>query len=175
MTTLALGVIMLALYVPLVLTPGLSRKAWTAFPRCAPVGWILTVISVSWFAWHVYQTPFGRLEHLKSLVWPAVPFASALIIVFVDDLLAARALGMVLLLVPAPLLVGMRMTTSNFRYVVVILAYAMALKGMVLVMSPFRFRKAAAWWLRNDTWCRVVGGIGAAFAALVTTLALIVF
>jgi hypothetical protein len=156
------------------LAPAQARACIRAFPRNRWAGWVLLAVDLVWSGWLVVKTPLGRFEGLKPLVYVLVPVAFFLIASFMDELLAARALGGLLVLVPAPVLDAARWHGSIWRLVVVVLAYVLAVKGIVLLLSPYQFRRAAALCVRSGAACRGCGVawalVGAALFVLGLTL-----
>ena len=64
--------------------------------------------------------------------------------------------GGLLCLLPAPILAVAREHDSQWRLVIVIVAYIMAVKGMALVLSPYLFRKGTAFAAATDTRLRAL-------------------
>ena len=150
--------------------PGASRAWMKDFPRSRSWGWALALLALLWAGWLLYETPLGAFEKYKPLVFVLTPVAYVLVILFVDELLAPRALGGLLLLVPAPMLDAARWHGSAYRYVILVLAYLFAVKGMALVLSPYLFRKTEERLLGSDTACRLWGGLGLGFGLFVVLL-----
>ena len=74
-----------------------------AFPRSKSPGWILAAIGTFWACWVIFHAALGRFEVVKPLI-PVLGVATfAAIVYFLDDMLAPRALGGLLLLVANPL------------------------------------------------------------------------
>ncbi len=119
--------------------------------------------------------PLGRFDVFKPYLGVLTPVAIALVGWAMDDLLAARALGAVLLLAPAPILDAARWHPSPWRLVVTVLAYAMAVKGAVLVMSPHLFRAWSARCLPRDAACRICGALALGAAAALVALAALAY
>lgn len=161
--------------------PRSAREFIRGFPRSVVAAWILTAIGLCWAAWLIFRTYVGRFgvplvnttvdfEKLKPLLFLLTPALFFLMVRFMDELLAPRALGGLFLLVPAPLLAAARWHSSQLRLVVVVFAYAMAITGIALILSPYLFRKMSRYWIENDANCRLLGGAGLAFGILVIVL-----
>ena len=139
--------------------PAACRRGLAAFPRSRLPGWVLTGIGVFWVAWMVYHAALGRFEGLK----PAMPVAAILLfgamIYFLDELLAPRALGGLLLLLANPMLLGVRWVESAWRLVPVLIAYAWVVAGCALMLHPWLFRKACERWLGSDVAVVRWGGV----------------
>ena len=156
----ALGVVagLVALRFPVALRAGLA-----AFPRSKWPGWILAAVCVFWVAWVIRHAALGRFEAVKPLIPVLAVVGFGAIVWFLDELLAPRALGGLLLLLANPMLNGVRWSDSPWRYAVVLIAYAWVIAGCVLMLHPWAFRKAAArfaapGWLRAAGWAKLAGG-----------------
>ncbi len=154
---LALGVLGVLVGIGLLAFPAAVRRGWTAFPRSKVPGWMLTAVCVFWVAWVVQHAALGRFDGLK----PLIPFAAvglfAAMVVFLDELLAPRALGGLLLLVANPILMGVRWAESAWRIVPVLIAYAWVVIGCALMLHPWVFRKVGERFLASDGRLRLAG------------------
>ena len=94
-----------------------------------------------------------------------------------DELLAPRALGGVLLLVPAPLLAAVRegLQVTPWAAVVSVVCYAMVIKGMALVVAPYLFRKSVERFLPDERHLRLAGMTGLVLDGALVVLALVVY
>jgi len=170
-----MGGVLAVPYVLLLLMPGRMRAWLTGFPRNKPAGRLLTFVGLAWTEYLFYTIPLGQFEKFRPGLLIVVPVGLVLIIKFMEDLLAARALGALMLLIPAPLLSVARWHESPWRLVVVVIAYIMVIKGVALVLSPHLFRKAVDFGLRSDAACRAWGALGLVVACFVAALGFLVF
>ncbi|MGQ9661840.1 MAG: hypothetical protein ACUVWX_05800 [Kiritimatiellia bacterium] len=157
------------------LIPWRARGWVTAFPRSRWAAGVLTAGGLFWAGLLLNEMSFGRFEDLKPLLWLAGPIVFCLVFFFVDELLAPRALGGILLLIPDPLLAAARWHPSHLRYVVILFAYLLVFVGMALVLSPFLFRRWVTPLVRNDTRCRLSGTAGVFFGLVLILLGLVVY
>jgi len=144
--------------------PGQSVRYLKSFPRSRAAGAVLACIALSWATVLLMSMNMGFLERYKSMLLILAPLALVLVVFFVDDLLAPRALGGLLLLVAAPLLDSARWHDSSWRYFAIITAYSMVIKGMILVLNPYLFRKWSSAVIKTDFSSRLWGSIGMAFS-----------
>ncbi len=173
--SLGLGVAHLLAGVMLVVAPEVAREGLARFPRHVWMGRLLSAIALGWSAVLVWEMPLGWFDAYKGWLWVGVPLIYLLVIVLLDELLAARALGGLCLLLPAPLLEMARFHPSAWRLFPVVLAYIWVVLGMALVLGPYRFRKWAAVFCSTDGRCRGVGVVVAGLGVLLLGLALTVF
>jgi len=172
---LVLGVALFALHVPLAAAPPAARRLLARLPRNRWAAWALTAVDLAWAAWLLNQTPLGRFEGAKEYLPVLAPAAFFAVVFLMDELLAARALGGLLILVPAPLLDAARWHGSPLRLVVTVVAYVMAVQGILLVLSPYKLRKGVERWAGSDRRCRVLGLAGAALGGVLVLLGLTVY
>lgn len=169
------GVVLAGLGGGLMAASASFRKAVAGFPRDRRAAVILTIIDMVWAGWLLHETPLGFLDKWKPLLYVLVPVSIVILVFFMDDLLSARALGGLLILLPAPILDAARWHPSSWRFVVTVLAYLAAVAGMVLAMGPYYFRKVAAWSLDPPGRRHVCGGALAGVGLLLVALSLAVF
>ncbi len=175
MWTLGLAAVLLVLHGCLVFAPDTARRVAAVFPRHKWAGRVLATIALLWAAWVVYDMPLGRFEYLKQWLFVVTPVTIGLSFIYMDELLGPRALGGLLLLYPAPVLVLARMHESRLSLVMTVMAYIMIVKGIALLLSPYVFRKSAQFITTSDTKCRVLGSCGLAVDSLLLILALAVY
>lgn len=134
--------------------PALARRLLLGFPRSRTMRWVLTAIVLGWCGHLLYHGPLGFLEPYRVWLLLLVPLAVVLLCCYVDELLAARALGGLLILVPAPMLDAARWEPSLWRYAPILLAYVMVVVGAWLVAAPYVFRKAVERLAPSEAACR---------------------
>ena len=142
-----------------------------AFPRHVWAGRILAAVDIIWSAWLLMQMGFTWVDAHQILVYVAVPVAYVLVILFVDDLLASRALGGFMLLVPLPILESAFVHPAASRLIMTSFAYLLVIFGIVLVWSPFKWRQWTERWINRLPVTRAVGGVGMMVGALMLFLA----
>ena len=152
--------------------PAALRAGLAAFPRSKWPGWILTAFCVFWVSWVIRHAALGRFEVVKPLIPVLAVVGFGAIVWFLDELLAPRALGGLLLLLANPMLNGVRWSDSAWRFAVVLIAYAWVVAGCILMLHPWWFRRmagkfmASAGWLRAAGWGKLLAGAVLAAAGL---------
>jgi len=158
--TLICGALVFAWSAGMALCPR-GTAAWVgAFPRHVWAGRILVAVDIIWSAWLLLQMGFAWVDAHQILVYAAVPVAYVLVILFVDDLLASRALGGFMLLVPLPILESAFVHPSMSRLIMTSFAYLLVIFGIVLVWSPFKWRQWTERWINQAPITRAVGIVG---------------
>ena len=155
--------------------PAASTRFLRGFCRNRWAGRLLSAVALAWAGWLLYALPLEFLmpyrKFIPFVMLAAIPFSW----VAMPDLLAARALGGIMALMPAPVLQVARVDPSNWRLVVVALMYVMAIAGMTLIMAPYYLRDGLEWLTRSEGRLRLCGVVRLLFALLLAWLAFAVF
>ncbi len=150
------------------------RRLLDRFPRHVGAGRALSAFALLWAALIVRGTNLGRFEPLKPALFVAAPLTWGAVVWFMDELLAPRALGGLLLLLARPLLEAARLHPHPAARVASVLAYLWVAAGMTLVAAPWWFRRTAAWSARSPSRWRATAVsllvTGAAFLILAFTV-----
>jgi hypothetical protein len=173
--TLGLAVVMLVLHGTCAFSPESAKRLVAAFPRHKWAGRILATGALLWAAWLVRDLPLGRFEYLKQWLYVVAPVTIGLSFVYMEELLAPRALGGLMLLCPAPILTLARLHDSPLSLVMSLVAYVLAVKGMALLLSPYLFRKVGSRVVASPATCRVMGFAGLTFDLFLVVLALAIY
>ena len=170
------GAFFVLVNLPALLVPTWFRNTLLAFPRSRWPAWVLTALDLAWFGWLLYHEPLWPFfDPVRPWLVVIVPVVIVLVGIFMDELLAARALGGLLLLVAGPMLDTARWHPSAWRFVVIVLAYVWVVAGMVFVLSPYRVRRFFDFITRTELHCRVGGALRLAFGILLLVLGCKVF
>lgn len=153
--------------------PVRAARFWKAFPRDKVAGWILTVIAMAWTS---LWLPVMLGDFVPALAPGLLPYIQIFFIVAViatgfalNNLLACRAAGLIMVLVPAPLLSAAQWNVSPWRLPVIVTAYAIAVAGMFVVSRPWYLRDAITYANATPKRTRL---FSAAFALLGVLLAI---
>ncbi len=135
------AVLSLAIGLPMLLAPAAAQRALAAFPRSRAAAWILTALDLAWVVLIMRGASLGRFDILKPYLPLAGVATFAAIVWGLDELLAVRALGGLLLLLGDPILDAVRWTGGAWPIAAAILAYILVIVGAVWVLWPWTFRK----------------------------------
>jgi hypothetical protein len=102
-----------------------------------------------------------------------VPLTFVLVITFVPEFLAVRALGTLMILAASPVLHSAFLQPQASRLLLPILAYAWAIAGMFLVGLPYLLRDWVEWLTKNDARWRLATLGGAAYGAVLFVVAVV--
>jgi uncharacterized protein YjeT (DUF2065 family) len=171
----AIGILILLINIPAVMAPEKFIQAAKAFPRNKMAAWVLTALDLFWVSWIILHANLGRFEFIKPAIYLAAPLSFLLIAVFMDELLAPRALGGLLLLMANPVLSAARWHPSVWRLVLTVLAYVWVVVGIMLVLSPYRFRQMVEWVNSTPTRARALGFVRCLLGVILLGLGLAVY
>lgn len=156
--------------------PEQARRCWRGFSRNDVTAWVLTAIDLFWAGYLVLTTPpFSAMPRINLLVYAGAPLAFFLMVVFMDEMLAPRALGGLLLLLATPFLDAARWGDNSWRYVITLLAYLWVIVGMWLVISPYRFRQFTDYVAGDGGRFKRTNIVGLAIGILLMALGLMVY
>jgi hypothetical protein len=155
--------------------PESARAFMKGFPRSRAWAWFLTGLDMAIVSALLWTLPVSWFTPWRASLFVLAPVAVFLVGWFVDELLAARALGGLLLLAAAPVLAAARLHPSDARLVMVVMAYAWVFPGMLLVANPWWFRKLAEPVMATNMRCRLISGFGVLLGLVLIGLGLWVY
>lgn len=167
-TTLLIGAFTIAV-------PMTAAKVWRVLPRSVWPGRILAAVCILWSALWLCVMPLGPLSVVRDSLWILIPIAVASVCVFTPELLTCRAIGGILVLLPAPMLSAAAWHPSPFRYVILIYAYAMAITGMYYIALPWLLRDHITWSLRKPMRQKAVALSAVMLGLFITVLSVTVY
>ncbi|MEK6232113.1 MAG: hypothetical protein N2A42_09680 [Luteolibacter sp.] len=167
----------------MIVKPALVQGWLKRLPRNSLAGQIILAIGMAWF-WLLIapesmgklgalQMDLGEFNNIKPLLRLLVPAALVAVCVSVRDFLAVRALGLLGLMIAAPLLEAAFLKDPASRLLIPIFAYALLTKSLFWVGMPYLFRDAVTWVTASDSRWKLVSFAGLAYgiATLVCALA----
>lgn len=127
------------------LSPAIATKALSAFPRSRVTGMVLSTAAILWGGGILYWFPLDFLEGVRKYMPLVFIAAVPLSWWFLKDLLACRAFGGLLALLPAPVFLAARFQDTPWRLVLVVLMYIFAVAGMFIILYPYLLRDWLKW------------------------------
>jgi len=169
-TGVVLAIWLIGLHALMLAKPAAVQGFLKRFPRDPMMGQILLGIGLAWFWLLIAPEGLGKLSSLtmdlgefngaKRILQLLVPVSLVLVCMSVRDFLAVRALGVVGLMVAAPLLYSAFLKDPQSRLLIPIYAYAMLTASLFFVGMPYLFRDAVTWVTADQkrwTLCSVAG------------------
>lgn len=152
---LLLGAWLVGSHALMLAKPALVQGWLKKFPRHNLSGQIILGIGLAWFWLLVAPEDMGKLStlrmdlgefnNIKPILRLLVPASLVLVSISVRDFLAVRALGLLGLMVAAPLLDAAFLKDPASRLLIPIFAYALLTAALFWVGMPYLFRDAVTW------------------------------
>lgn len=178
--SLQLHTIALVLGVLLIVSHGVAlgfsneaRDLLKGFPRSRPAGVVLLTIGAIWFFLLVKNMDLGEFTSWRGTMLTFIPVWAVATILFVEEFLAVRALGILLLLGAEPLIESAFLKPGILRYFVNLLAYVWAVLGLFWVGMPYLLRDQIAWVSKTGQRWKLACLGGIAYGVLLVVLALL--
>jgi hypothetical protein len=113
-----------------------------AFPRSRVAGTVLLLFAAVWSFLLVTNIDLGEFSRLRGLMLLGIVIGALLSWLYVEEFLAVRSLGMLLLLASEPILESCALRIEESRLLLVSLAYAWIIAGLFFVGMPYLLRDA---------------------------------
>jgi hypothetical protein len=143
------------------------------FPRHRVSGIVLLSVCMAWSWVLVSCMDMGEFYTWRRWLIMLVPLTFFLVIAYVPEFLAVRALGTLMILAASPVLHSAFLQPQASRLLLPILAYAWAIAGMFLVGLPYLLRDWVEWLTKNDARWRLATLGGAAYGAVLFVVAVV--
>ncbi|TLD72713.1 hypothetical protein FEM03_01155 [Phragmitibacter flavus] len=143
-----------------------------AFPRSRFWGVALMVVCLAWSMFLALHMDMGEFFTMRRWLLMILPATFILVVMYVPEFLAVRALGTLLLLAASPVLHASFLQPQISRLLLPILAYAWIIGGMFLVGMPYLMRDAVTWLTQSKGRMKAAALAGAAYGALILVFAL---
>lgn len=154
-TGIALGIWLVAVHAIMLARPVEVQRFLKKLPRDQQLGQILLAVGLIWF-WFLVQQPgkgwrhflamdLGEFNGLKKYLAFVVPLSIVAVGVAVKEFLAVRALGLLGLMVAAPLLESAFLKDPQSRLLIPAFTLALVIASLYWVGMPYLFRDAVSW------------------------------
>src|SRR5262245_4153201 len=142
------GVFLVLISLPGLLKPSLASLA-QKFPRSHVAGIFLLTICLVWTFWLLATIQMGEFSAFRRPLLIALPIGYGLVLRFVGEFLAVRALGILCLLAAEPLLDAAFLRYEPSHLLVTVFAYLLILAGLFWVAIPYILRDQISWSTRS--------------------------
>ena len=139
--------------------PTSAQAAARQFPRSRVAGFVLLTVAFFWSFWLLATMEMGEFSGFRKPLLFILPVGFLLVLRFVDEFLAARALGILVLLAAEPLLDAAFFRNESSRLFVTVFAYLLIVAGLIWVTMPYLLRDQISWSARTNGRWRVTHGI----------------
>jgi hypothetical protein len=139
--------------------PDASQNAARNLPRSRVAGFVLLTIAFFWSFWLLATMEMGEFSSFRKPLLFILPVGFLLVLRFVDEFLAARALGILFLLGAEPLLDAAFFRNETSRLLVTVFAYILIVVGLFWVTMPYLMRDQINWSARTNGRWRITHGL----------------
>jgi hypothetical protein len=146
---LVMGALLVLLSLPGFVKPAVIQDQLRRLPRSRVAGVALLTVVLLWSFWLLATMEMGEFSSFRRPLLLSLPIGYLLVIRFVDEFLAVRALGIVCLLAAEPLLEAAFFRYETSRLLVTVLAYLLIIAGLLWVTMPYLLRDQINWSARS--------------------------
>ena len=157
---------LLAIFLP-------AKSFLPKFPRSRLAGAVLLTLDLVWSFWLLATMEMGEFSNFRRPLLIVLPIGFFLVLRFVDEFLAVRALGILCLLAAEPLLDAAFLRPEGSRLLVTVFAYLMIIAGLFWVTMPYLLRDQINWSTSKPGRWRLLSGIGFAVGAAMLVCAFV--
>lgn len=169
------GILLILISLPGILKPGLVQSWAKLLPRSRVAGFVLLFIAAVWCGYLLWTMEMGEFSSFRKPLLILLPVSFFLVIRFVDEFLAVRALGILCLLAAEPLLDAAFFRYETSRLIVTVLAYLLVVAGLIWVTMPYLLRDQIEWSSRNNARWQSVHGAFLLYGLIVLTFAITLY
>ena len=169
---IALGLLLIGLHVFALLMPEKTQSFLKVFPRHKEIGIGLMAINFLWWFWIISKVDLGEFYTVRKTLQLILPVMFVLVVVFVDEFLAVRALGFFVMLLACPLLDVAFQKPHVTRLLIPVLCYVWIGFALFWVGMPYLLRDQIAWVSASAKRWRGLATGGIVYGALVLICAL---
>lgn len=152
-----------------------ADKFLPRLPRSRTAGAVLLTVDLIWCFWLLATMEMGEFSNFRRPLLVILPVGFILVLRFVDEFLAVRALGILCLLAAEPLLDAAFLRPEFSRLLVTVLAYVMIVKGLIWATLPYLMRDQIDWGTKSSGRWRLLSGLGIAFGAAILVCAFVAY
>jgi len=167
---LLIGALMIAINGLALLKPAPAQNWLRSFPRSKKWGVALISVATVWFFFLVARMDLGEFSSWRQTVLILTPIAWVLTWKYVDEFLAVRALGMVVLLAAEPLLEAAFLRPEPSKHFLNVPVYIGIVFAMFWVGTPYTLRDQIAWLTGTQGRWRAASFLGVVYGVLLIGL-----
>ena len=164
------GAFLILMSLPGLFKPDLANVA-QRFPRSHIAGVVLLTISLLWTFWLLATIQMGEFAGFRRPLLIALPIGYVLVLRFVEEFLAVRALGILCLLAAEPLLDAAFLRYETSRLLVTVFAYLLVVAGLFWVTMPYLLRDQINWSARSAFRWRFLHATAFVYGGVILTFA----
>ncbi len=136
------------------------------------MGLLLLTLAVLWSFWLLATMEMGEFSSFRKPLLFALPIGYLLVLRFVGEFLAVRALGILFLLGAEPLLEAAFLRYETSRLFVTVFAYILIIAGLFWVTMPYLLRDHIQWSTRSTRRFRAINIISLVYGVVILICAI---
>jgi len=171
MIGIIVGVVLVGLHIYALMKPTEVKGFLKEFPRHKNIGIGILAVDLIWSLWLLNRVDLGEFHNLRQPLQIILPVAFFLVIVFVDEFLAVRALGVLMLLLACPILDIAFLKPPVSRLFLSALAYIWIVAALFWVGMPYVLRDQIGWASKSEGRWKALATAGVAYGALILVCA----
>ena len=165
------GALLVLVSLPGFIKPAAVQNWLKSLPRSRVAGVALLTIVLTWSFWLLATMEMGEFSTFRRPLLIVLPIGYVLVIRFVEEFLAVRALGILCLLAAEPLLDAAFFRYETSRLFVTVFAYLLIIAGLFWVTMPYLLRDQINWSSQTNTRWHAVHGIAALYGIAILACA----
>ena len=163
---LAVGLLLIACHAFALLRPKVTRDFLQKLPRSRAIGFVLLVIVAIWAWLLAANIDLGEFSDWRPKLKILIPIAAVLTWLYVEEFLAARCLGMLVLLAAEPLLEAAFLRPEMSRLFLVTLVYVWVSFALFWIGMPYTLRDQISWVSKTDGRWKAAAFAGIGYGAI---------
>ena len=167
------GLFLLGMSLPGLVRPDLTRGWARTLPRSRLAGIVFLSVAFLWSFWLLATMEMGEFSSFRKPLLIGMPIGFFLVLRFVDEFLAVRALGILFLLAAEPLLEAAFLRYELSRLLVTVFAYILIVAGLFWVTMPYLLRDHLAWSARTEGRWRAINIVTLLYGVVILAFAFI--
>jgi hypothetical protein len=168
---IAVGLCLLIIGAAGLISSASFRELARKLPRSRFAGIVLLTAALLWTLWLLATIEMGEFSSFRRPLLIGLPIGYILVLRFVDEFLAVRALGILCLLLAEPLLDAAFLRYEMSRLLVTVFAYVLVIAGLFWVTMPYLLRDQIDWTTRSNGRWRIANGVALLYGAVTLVLA----
>jgi hypothetical protein len=165
------GALLVLISLPGFIKPSVAQTWLKRLPRSRVAGVVLLTVVLVWSFWLLATMEMGEFSSFRRPLLIGLPIGYVLVIRFVEEFLAVRALGILCLLAAEPLLEAAFFRYETSRLFLTVFAYLLVLAGLFWVTMPYLLRDQINWSTQNNARWRTIHGIAAVYGVTILACA----
>jgi hypothetical protein len=172
-TGIVLGLLLLGTHVLAAWKSEATISLLRRFPRQRLYGIVILAVCMVWSLFLAAYMDMGEFFTFRRYLLMIIPATFVLVIIYVPEFLAVRALGALMLLAASPVLHAAFLQPQISRLLLPILAYAWIIGGMFFVGMPYLMRDAVEWVTKTPMRWKLATGSGVAYGIVLLVAAFV--